>query len=115
MGCRSHPVVRRERCWGAGHRGGGRLVSSFDAVGFVGTYVGRNIDGSGTVTVSGTDASSQGSTWANAGLLSIGHCGTGSLALTIRDPCDVVPSIELGGSDGRQGKVDTVFGNDPRS
>ena len=41
--------------------------------------VGRNIDGSGTVTVSGTDAGGQASTWENAGFLSVGYSGGGSV------------------------------------
>ncbi|GLK84668.1 outer membrane autotransporter barrel domain-containing protein [Ancylobacter defluvii] len=61
---------------------GGRLTSSFAPLDFVGTYIGEHADGVGSVTVSGADAAGQVSSWENSGFLSVGHLGTGTLAVT---------------------------------
>ncbi|MEP9372814.1 hypothetical protein [Mesorhizobium sp. KR1-2] len=42
-------------------------------------YIGRYADSTGTVTVSGADASGNASTWANSGELFVGFIGTGTL------------------------------------
>ncbi|MDR6954898.1 outer membrane autotransporter protein [Ancylobacter sp. 3268] len=89
---------------------GGQLVSSIHAPGFVGTYIGRNVDGVGTVVVSGADASGKASIWENAGFLSVGYSGDGSVRVEDGGQMTSLWS-RIGTNAGSTGSV-TVAGTD---